>query len=174
MANPGMPLLVVEQAGDLIVQASVAESDIAQVKLGDKATVEVKSANETVSGKVIELSPSSYGTGGQYQMKVALDNSINGNIRAGMFANLLLEKNSDPAENKATLWVENNSVIYRDQLTGVYVVANENQAILKWIRLGKENGNQTEVISGLNAEDKIIQQSDSKLYNGKKVIISNR
>ncbi|MDD4659941.1 MAG: efflux RND transporter periplasmic adaptor subunit [Massilibacteroides sp.] len=174
MANPGMPLLVVEQAGDLIVQASVAETNIPFVKVGDKAVVEIKSADVMVNGKIVELSPSAYGTSGQYLMKVALENVANQSIRSGMFANLTLEKTAEQTNENAALLVDNGSLVYRDQLTGVYIVDNENQAILKWLRLGKGNDLQTEVISGLSPDDRVVKQSEGKLYNGKKVIISNK
>ncbi|MDD4516139.1 efflux RND transporter periplasmic adaptor subunit [Massilibacteroides sp.] len=172
MANPGMPLLVVEQAGDLVVQASIPESDIQNVKVGDKADIEVKSIGESFSGTVIELSPSAYGTGGQYLMKVSPEKGKEKGIRSGMFANLTIKKDKKGELTDQRLMVENSSLVNRDQLTGVYVVDKQNQAVLKWIRVGKESNGRTEVLSGLNPDDKIIKQADGKLYNGKKVTLS--
>lgn len=172
MANPGMPLLVVEQAGDMVVQASIPESYIQHVKVGDKAGIEVKSIGKTLSGKVIELSPSAYGTGGQYLIKVAPEDSKVANLRSGMFANLTVGNDNIQASADSKLTVENKSLVHRNQLTGVYVVNQQDQAVLKWIRLGKKNGEQTEVISGLNADDRVILNAESKLYNGKKITLS--
>ena len=172
MANPGMPLLVVEQAGDMVVRASIPESYIQYVKVGDKARIDVKSIGETLSGKIIELSPSAYGTGGQYLMKVAPEGNKVANLRSGMFANLIVNNEVSQVSTDPTLLVENSSLVYRDQLTGVYVVDQQNQAVLKWIRLGKENNGRTEVVSGLNPDDRIIQSAEGKLYNGKKVTLT--
>lgn len=173
MANPGMPLLVVEQAGDMIVQASVPESNIQNVSVGDEVQIDVKSIGETLSGKVIELSPSAYGTGGQYLMKVAPEETKATSLRSGMFANLILKKEGSLLKMDSTLMVETSSLVYRDQLTGVYVVDKQSQAVLKWIRLGRENNGRIEVISGLNPDDEIINKAEGKLYNGKKVTLSN-
>ncbi len=171
MANPGMPLLVIEQGGDLQVVASVSETYIQYVKVGDKADIELKSISRSLQGIITVLSPSAYGTGGQYSVKISIDDTNKKDIQSGMFANIFIPNNSASGiPSKLTLDI--TSIIYRDQLTGVYVVNEENQASLRWIKLGKETGNQVEVLSGLKPNDKIILKADGKLYNGKKVNIS--
>ena len=72
IANPGMPLLAIEQSGELNVTAAIPESYITRVKPGDKVRVEVKAAGLTADGTVSELSPSAAMTGGQYAMKVSI------------------------------------------------------------------------------------------------------
>jgi multidrug resistance efflux pump len=51
MANPGMPILTVEQDGQLEVLASISESEISQASLGAPAEVTVKSVNRTLKAK---------------------------------------------------------------------------------------------------------------------------
>ncbi|HMZ69201.1 MAG TPA: efflux RND transporter periplasmic adaptor subunit, partial [Chitinophagales bacterium] len=55
------------------------------------------------------------------------------------------------------------------QMTGVYTVSSQNTAILRWLKLGKDLGNDIEVLSGLNANEAYILSADGKLYNGVKV-----
>lgn len=59
MANPGMPILTVEQNGELQVVAAVPENYIQYVKVGDNVKVDMKSVNTSFDGKITELSPSS-------------------------------------------------------------------------------------------------------------------
>lgn len=171
IANPGIPILTMEQNGDLQVVASVPENYIQYVKVGDVAKIELKSLGITIDGKVSELSPSAYRTGGQYAMKLSIDSKNEINIHSGMFANILIpNKTGNDVSSKTML--NKNSIVYRDQLTGVYVIDDQNQANLRWVRLGKTIGDQVEVVSGLSSDESIISQSKGKLYNGVKVSIS--
>ncbi|MBN9300353.1 efflux RND transporter periplasmic adaptor subunit [Dysgonomonas mossii] len=171
MANPGMPILTIEQNGELQVIASIPENYIQDVKVGDVAKMELKSLGITIDGKVSELSPSAFRTGGQYSMKLAIDSKDKENIRPGMYVNILIpNKTSENITSKIML--DKSSIVYRDQLTGVYVKDDQSQANLRWIRLGKTIGNQVEVLSGLSQNDKIVSKAEGKLYNGVKVSVN--
>ncbi len=168
IANPGMPLMVVEQSGELNVTASVPEEYITMMHKGDAVSVEVKSANATFQGRVSEISPSSTMNGGLYQMKVSLHGGDLSRLRAGMFASLRLASQAN-TEQKAQVTVRKSSVVYRGQLTGVYVVGSDNRAVLHWVRLGKEQGGHVEVISGLKPDDRVIDRPTPNLYNGQRI-----
>ena len=171
MANPGMPILTIEQNGELQVIASIPENYIQDVKVGDVAKMELKSLGITIDGKVSELSPSAFRTGGQYSMKLAIDSKDKENIRPGMYVNILIpNKTSENITSKIML--DKSSIVYRDQLTGVYVIDDQSQANLRWIRLGKTIGNQVEILSGLSQNDKIVSKAEGKLYNGVKVSVN--
>lgn len=170
MANPGMPLLVVEQNGGLQVVTSIPENYISYVKVGDAANLMIHSIGETLQGKVSELSPSAYGTGGQYVAKLSIETKGQKDLQSGMFVNIFIPKDTN-LKTSSKLLLDPSAIIYRDQLTGIYVVDDQNQASLRWIKLGKEIENKVEVLSGLNSEDRVILKAEGKLYNGKKVSI---
>ncbi|MFV0419089.1 MAG: efflux RND transporter periplasmic adaptor subunit [Dysgonomonas sp.] len=171
MANPGIPILTIEQNGELQVIASIPENYIQYVKVGDVAKMELKSLGITIDGKVSELSPSAFRTGGQYSMKLAIDTKDKENIRPGMYVNILIPNKT--GENiTSKIMLDKSSIVYRDQLTGVYVIDDQSQANLRWIRLGKTIGNQVEVLSGLSQNDKIVSKAEGKLYNGVKVSVN--
>ncbi|WP_298940090.1 efflux RND transporter periplasmic adaptor subunit [uncultured Dysgonomonas sp.] len=171
MANPGMPILTIEQNGELQVIASIPENYIQDVKVGDVAKMELKSLGITIDGKVSELSPSAFRTGGQYSMKLAIDTKDKENIRPGMYVNILIPNKT--GENiTSKIMLDKSSIVYRDQLTGVYVIDDQSQANLRWIRLGKTIGNQVEILSGLSQNDKIVSKAEGKLYNGVKVSVN--
>lgn len=170
MANPGMPILTIEQGGELQIIASVPESYIQYVKVGDIAKIDLKSLDMTIDGKVSELSPSAFRTGGQYSMKLAIDTKDKQNIRSGMYVNILIPNKTGGADASKIL-LDKSSIVYRDQLTGVYVIDSQDQANLRWVRLGKANGNRVEVLSGLSRDDKIVSKAEGKLCNGVKVSV---
>lgn len=172
IANPGMPLLTIEQSGDLNVTASVPESYVTMIKMGDRVKVDVKSLGISMPGYVSELSPSATMTGGQYAMKVAISQQDRARLRAGMYASVKITKTQQSVASSKII-VRKSSVVYRDQLTGVYVAGKDNIAILHWVRLGNEMGELVEVLSGLNSTDKVIDYGQKKLYNGQSIKITD-
>lgn len=172
IASPGMPLLVLEQAGELNITASVPENYVSHVRVGDSVTVDIKSLGRQIAGTVSELSSSAALSGGQYGMKVSIGPEAKEQLHAGMYAGIHIPSGVHHA-GKKSIWIEQASVVERDQLKGVYVVSPEQRAMLRWVRLGKTAGNRVEVLSGLGADDRIIRLTDSKLYNGKKVSLIN-
>lgn len=168
MANPGMPLIAVESPKQFEVTATVAESDITQIKSGIEVDVDIKSINKTVKGKVTEVSTSAKNTGGQYLVKAVLDKTDT-DILSGMFATVMF-----PVEKKAAtsmVLIPQSAIFEQGGLRGIYTVSDQNTAILRWIRLGRTYGDKVEVLSGLNADEKYIISADGKLFNRAKVAI---
>jgi RND family efflux transporter MFP subunit len=171
IANPGMPLLVVEQTAGLRVSATVTESDIDKIKKGAPVKILIKAIGKERTGKVAEISQSSQFTGGQYQIKIDLSNSEQEEIYSGMYVNIFIPtKDEASAEQAGNPLIPIASLINRDQLTGIYTVSSNQTALLRWIRVGKTIGNKVEVLSGLSMNEKFIASSEGKLFNGAKVI----
>ncbi|SEP88710.1 efflux RND transporter periplasmic adaptor subunit [Flavobacterium urocaniciphilum] len=174
MANPGMPLVSVEGVSRMQVTAMVSESDINQIKNGMPVKILVKSLNKEVAGKVSEVSGSAKNTGGQYLVKVTL-NGNDTSILSGMFVNVQFPiANKVAKENTIKsdkVMVPESALVKHGQLTGIYTVANDKTAILRWIRIGKTYGNQVEVLSGLTSNEQYIVSAEGKLYNGANVSV---
>jgi RND family efflux transporter MFP subunit len=175
MANPGMPLVSVEGASRLQITAMVSENDISAIKKGMAVKVLVKSSNESLNGKVNEVSVSAKNTGGQYLVKINL-NKTGTTVLSGMFvnvqfpiANTIHPSDSEQAKQTKTnekVLVPESTLIKQGQLTGIYTIGTGNIAILRWLRIGKNFGNQVEVLSGLSANEQYIVSAEGKLYNG--------
>lgn len=170
IANPGMPLLVVENSGEMQVSVSISEADINALKLNQTANVEVKSNRQTFTGTVTQINPSSQFSGSQYVAKISIPATERKNLYAGMYVNVALA--ADRKENKSigTVLVPVSSIVYKDELTGIYTISSENTAMLRWVRLGKTYGDKVEVLSGLAANETYIISSDAKLSNGAPVV----
>lgn len=168
MANPGMSLMEVEAPGKHQVLAMVPESEILDIKVNIVVDVLIKSLNKIIKGKVTEVSTSAKNTGGQYMVKVILEDSDT-TILSGMYTTVQF-----PIEQKATttaVMIPLESLVEKGQLKGVYTASQSNTALLRWLRLGRISGDQIEVLSGLNANEKYIISSEGKLYNGVKISI---
>ncbi len=169
MANPGMPLLSVETPKLFQVTAMVPESEISKIKTGTKVAVLVKSLNKTIAGEVTEVSTSAQNTGGQYLVKIVL-NETNVPILSGMYATVQFPVEKTNTTSPMVL-VSTEALVHNGELTGVYTVSQNNTAILRWLRLGRNFGDKVEVLSGLNADEKYIVKANGKLFNGAKVTI---
>ena len=169
MANPGVPLIAIESPKKFEVTAMVAENDISQIKSGTKVSVLAKSIGKTISGMVTEVSISAKNTGGQYLVKIALDKT-DANILSGMFATIQFPVEKKESATSMVL-IPTTAIINNGSLKGIYTISEQNTALLRWLRLGKTYGDKTEVLSGLNADEKYIVSSDGKLFNGAKVSI---
>lgn len=170
MANPGMPIVSVEGSSKLQAVVMVSESEISNIKNGMTTNVNIKSLDKTIKGKVAEVSTSARNTGGQYIVKIDLDKTEN--VLSGMFVNAVfpIEKQVEQTQNNLVL-IPQEAVITQGQLKGIYVINDDNTAILRWLRLGKTYGNDIEVLSGLTSGEKYVLQADGRLFNGAKVSV---
>jgi RND family efflux transporter MFP subunit len=168
MANPGMPILMVEQSGLYEVRASVSEADIARVKSGSTADLEIPSIGKKLAGKITEVSSSSQYSGGQYLIRISIPTDPS--LLSGMYVHVSIPV----AEKKETgnrLLVPATALVNKDQLTGIYTISQSQTALLHWVKTGRQLDGQVEILSGLSADEKFILQSEGKLYNGVPVTV---
>lgn len=167
LATPGMPILSIESTGELELEARIPESRIGQVKEGDRVDIVIKSSGQVFKGQISELSLSALNTGGQYLAKVEILDSYEG-LLSGMYAKLRMQM--DSGSKSEVISVEKEALVKQGQLTGLYVITEDNKALLRWMRLGRDMGPEVEVLSGLKEGERYVASSSSKLYNGVPVI----
>lgn len=173
MANPGMPLLTIEQSSSYQVSASVPENEISLIHEGTTVSVSIGAINRLIKGTVSQIDQSSTNTGGQYMIKIHLPDNQKPGLFAGMYANITIPvtqaiKTTITGEQ---VMVPLSAIEYKDQLTGLYTIGSNHTALLRWVRLGKTQGNKVEVLSGLAVNEQFIVSADGRLYNGEAVKI---
>ena len=176
LANPGMPVLTLEQTGTLQVSASISENQITAVKTGEDAVINIESAGKTFTGKIIQINPSSQFTGGQYIVKISVPSTESKQLYSGMYVHIQI-----PLKGKSVVLKKEadfvsiplKAIVTRDQLSGVFTVSAQNTALLRWVRLGNTQGDQVEVLTGLARNEIFILASEGTLYNGVPVKVKN-
>lgn len=166
IANPGMPLVTVEGVSKYEATVLVPESQISEVKTGADAQVIIKSNNKMLEGMVKEVSPSAKNTGGQFLVKIDLVNAEG--VLPGMFVNVDI---TTEGAAKSAPFIPESALVRNGQLTGLYTISDQNTAVLRWVRLGKEQKGSVEVLSGLAEGEKYIASAEGKLFNGAKVAV---
>ncbi|KAB2878894.1 efflux RND transporter periplasmic adaptor subunit [bacterium] len=171
MAVPGMPLLIIEDMTTLKINTRVPETEVHLFKKGDRVKVHIDALPETeLTGKVDQINPGGNPASRQFEVKVTLDGVSNAHrqaIKSGMYARVILEKGF----TKSVL-IPENILIRRGQLEGVFVISDNNTAMLRWIRTGNQNGDRIEILSGLQDGEKIVITSDVKISDGQKVEVA--
>ena len=175
MANPGMPIITIEQSGTYQISAAVPETEISQIKPGEAVTVSIRSIDKVFTGKITQINPSSQFTGGQYIIKISIPDIDKKGLYAGMYANIGItstgRSKDNNTETEGAILVPVSSIVNKDQLTGLYTISSNNTALLRWVRLGKTYGDKVEVISGLDKNESFITHAQGKLYNSTPVKI---
>jgi RND family efflux transporter MFP subunit len=163
MAKPGHPVLALESLDELKIEVDVPEFEIGKFEINDTVSITVSAVNlSQLKGVVERIIPSS-SFSGQYKIIVSLSGK-NSKLKPGMFAKIDLLK-----ESKDKLLVNKSIIIRKGQLTGLYTVNQQSEAMLRWVRLGKEYGEKVEIISGLSAGEELIVSTSSKIADGIKV-----
>jgi len=144
LAAPGMPLLVVESTGPREVVLAVSPELAAGLR--DGATVDVTTRDGRRTDGVIRAVA---GGADPQTRTVEVRVAVPADWPTGVSATALVPSGSRPA-----VTIPADAVVRRGQLTGVRVVTGD-AVTLRWIRLGRTVGNQVEVLSGLEAGERI-------------------
>lgn len=169
LVNPGVPLMTIESNRGYEVATFVSDGQISHIKKGMSIDVEIKPLGKRVKAIVSEISPSSINSGGQFGViaDLKLDAAEVKNVFPGMYANVYMDLPSSTNQATATkLMIDKSALVERGQLVGIYTVSNQGTALLRWVRTGKETGNEIEIVSGLIAGEEYIISNIDQLEDG--------
>jgi RND family efflux transporter MFP subunit len=166
MAAPGTPLLKIENPDRLQLEISVPEENLRFVQLGQSVQVRVDAVNQTVNARIQQIVPTADPNSRSFLIKIPLSNS--GKLISGMFGRIALPKGTQQG-----LSIPVNALIQRGQLQGVYVVETRDSepsiAVLRWVKTGKVQAGQVEIVSGLMAGDRIVTSNINQLSDGQPI-----
>jgi membrane fusion protein, multidrug efflux system len=165
----GIPLFVVSDIRTVKVSAFIPESELHLFKIGQKATVQVSSLENTFDGKVTEVGSAADVASRAFTVKIELDNP-GLQIRPGMIAEVKLT--SDQTNEVLALPV--GSILHDDNNQSyVFVVDGINgKAFKRDVTLGKLIDGQIEITSGLKVDEMVVCGGQHKLVDGSSISIS--
>jgi RND family efflux transporter MFP subunit len=168
MASPGVPLLQVDQAGALQLDATVDESAIGAIHKGMKVQVAVDGEASTsgtgtnLAGTVAEIVPAADPSSHSFLVKIDLSSSSH--MRAGMYGTAEFANGARQA-----ILIPRSAVVVRGSLSSVYVLDSLGIAQLRYITLGAALGNLVEVLSGVSAGEKLVDAPSDRDLAGKRI-----
>jgi multidrug efflux pump subunit AcrA (membrane-fusion protein) len=160
MATPGMPLLQVDQAGALQLQAQVDESSIAAIRKGMKVQVEISGVAK--SGTVGEIVPVADASSHSFMVKIDLPSSSQ--TRAGMYGTAEI-----PNGVRSAILIPRTALVQRGSLMCVYAINGHGVAQMRSVTLGALQGDFVEVLSGVSAGEKLVDAPSDRNLAGKRI-----
>lgn len=172
-AEPGQ----VVEAGEMIVQVvdtaqievlvAVPESRVANIKVGDVATLKLwasQSTNpeKTYNGKVREIAPAANSATRAFDMRVAFSDA-DASVKLGMTAGVRLE-----ADSPTNLIVPSNAITQLNGKTSVWVIKN-NIAQPREVTAGQFSEEGVTITNGLQAGELVAIAGVHTLVKGQKV-----
>ncbi len=147
VAAPGMPLLVVEEAGPREGRLAVPAEAAGRLSVADIVRV------TAMGGLAADAPVRAVASGADpYSRTVEVRVTLPADWPTGVSLTALV-----PAGTTRAITVPTSALVRRGQLTGVQVVTSRGVA-LRWVRLGRSvgDGSRVEVLSGLNPGDEIV------------------
>ncbi|HEV2200101.1 MAG TPA: efflux RND transporter periplasmic adaptor subunit [Bryobacteraceae bacterium] len=157
LAMPGATLLTIERDGGYRLEASVEESRLGAIHVGQTATVKLD-RGLTLTGKVSEILPEidpAARTG-----TVKIDLPAVSELRSGAFGRVLFGGGT-----RSAITIPAAAVSERGQLQSVFV-AEHGIANTRLVTLGARVGDRVEVLSGLNQGEMVIVPVRQGLTDG--------
>lgn len=163
LASPGTPFLTVEQTGLFWTDIVLPERHIQAVQLGLAVKVIVPALDQQeIKGDVGRIIPLADVRSRSFQVKVSMPAGLD--LKSGMFARVAI-----PLGGAGMLLVPKTAIVEQGQLSGMFIVDDNETARFRLIRIGKAYDDQVEVVSGLSAAQRYVSDVPMGLADGAQV-----
>ncbi len=161
MAMPGRPMLTLHDPLALRVSAAVPQSMLSGVR-SQLASVRYEIAGhnaQPVTAGTAQLLPAVDPVTHTAQLRLALPAGIEGLV-PGMFARVWVsgvQASSTTQNTKADpVVLPLSAIVRRAEMTGVYVMDAQGKPRLRQVRLGRVNGRNVEILSGVSTGEQVV------------------
>lgn len=161
MGGPGTPVALVVNPSRLEVKVNVVEKDAGRVRPGQEASIRVDAfSGETFRGRIERVSPVVDRMTRTTLAVVALE-PAGGKLKSGMFADVDIVVGQKPD----SLLLPQEALLKQNQQ--YYVYLNDNgRAARRDVTPGWSQGAETEITSGLTAQDAVVVEGQTRLTAG--------
>jgi len=167
MAASGTPLLTVMDISRVTARAHIPQTDAAQLKVGDKATIDVPGLDKPVEGQVQLVSPALDPNSTTVEVWVQARNP---DLRLKPGASVRVSMVSQVVPN--ALVVPAVAVLTgTDGATTVMLIAPDQHAHQQAIKVGIRQGDQVEIVEGLKEGQRVVTEGAYGLPDNTKVSI---
>lgn len=147
----GQTLAQVNGLGTVWLNAAVPEARAGDVRIGQNAGATLTSfPGESFAGRVIAILPTAQTDSRTLTVRIELGNR-GGRLRPGMFANVSLGGDAQPA-----LLVPSEAVIRTGTRTLVMLATGDGRYHPAEVKAGRDAGGQTEILAGLAEGEKVV------------------
>ncbi|WP_339720081.1 efflux RND transporter periplasmic adaptor subunit [uncultured Paraglaciecola sp.] len=148
MASPGQLLLSLYDPLTLQIEADVRESLATHLQVGRNIKVKIDSIGKNIGATIVEIVPAADPNARSFLVKAGIE--FDPQLKPGMFARMLIEEG-----NEDVLAIPLEYVNSYGQLDMVWLVKDDH-INRRFVRLGKTQLGQVEIVSGLNSGDTLV------------------
>lgn len=164
----GPPMFVVSQIAKLRVYVNVPQSYVPNVPVGTKAQLSVPEYLRRQFPATVEASAQSVDiASGTTRMQLVVDNA-NEELMTGGFATVVFTL----PHPEVAINVPASALIFNRSGLWVATVDHADRIVLKQVTIARDLGNEVQIASGLNADDRIVQNPPDGVATGDKVRIA--
>ncbi len=166
----GAPILRIVAPGSVYLQASLSESQYADVRLGQPVTVTVDALPDlTLSGRVTRLLPVASAAARSFTVRIDLARG-DPRLRPQMFARGKIVV----GERRSVTLVNKDAVLFGDDdAQGVVFVVESSKAVERKVRIGYINTSKVEILAGVRPGDRVIVSGQNALQDGDPVTVQD-
>lgn len=171
MLPPGTPVLTIEESGTYRLEASVPESLLPYLRIGQQVQCTVDALAQTkggvktarpLTGRISEIVPA--GDPNSHTFTVKADLPQVPGIKTGLFGRMRF-----PTESRSAVTVAKSAVWERGGLQGVFVIDRDGRARVRLIKTGRSIDGRVEVVSGLSDAETVAASAVARLSDGVRV-----
>ncbi len=170
MAASGTPLMTVMDISRVTARAHVPQSDAAELKVGDKATIDVPGEDKPVEGRVVLVSPALDANSTTVEVWVQAKNSDR-SLKPGTSVRVSMVSQVVPD----ALVVPSASVLTgADGATTVMLIGSDEHAHQQAVKVGIRQNDQVQIVEGLKEGQRIVTEGAYGLPDNTKVSVESK
>ena len=168
VSDPGRELFVVTNTKRLRLYVSISQNQVLSIRQGSKAKFTVPSQpGKVFTASVVNMSQAINSSSGSMLVQLAAENARD-DFLSGGFASVSFD--IDAAADRYTL--PPSALIFSKAGIAVATVNAQNKVELKTIVIARDHGSKVEILSGIQASDKVIENPPDGVAQGDVVQIS--
>jgi HlyD family secretion protein len=152
IAPAGTPLLIVMDTSKVVVRLHIPQSQSAQLKLGDAATLQVPGFIRSFPAKVTVISPALDPNSTTIEIWIEADNP-KGELKPGTSVQVSIVAQTVP---NALVVPDHAILTASDGATTVMIVGSDGRAYSRPVKTGIQQGPLIQILSGLTAGEQVI------------------
>lgn len=159
------PLFTIADTTQMRVFVRVPQHDAPQMVAGQKASLLLPEYDNRPFEAVVSRSAGAVDpVSGSVLVELKADNA-DGALLPGAYTQVSFTLSS----NSSSVHIPGSAILYRDQSPAVATVDNTNTVTLKTVRIGRDQGSQVEIVSGLSVSDTVISTPPDAIRTGDQV-----
>lgn len=168
VSDPGRELFVVTNTKRLRLYVSISQNQVSSIRQGSKAKFTLPSQpGKVFTASVVNMSQAINSSSGSMLVQLAAENARD-DFLSGGFASVSFD--IDAAADRYTL--PPSALIFSKAGIAVATVNAQNKVELKTIVIARDHGSKVEILSGIQANDKVIENPPDGVAQGDVVQIS--